>query len=360
MSKTTFFGPGPSQLYPGIDRFIQDALAQDVCSISHRSQAFKDIYKETADNLRKLIDLPDNYEVVFLPSATEAWERIVKNLVDKKSFHFTNGSFSKKFYSYSKDSGKEAINFSAPFGEGFDVSQAEIPADTEVICFTQNETSSGVNVPLKDIYSISEKNPEALVAVDVVSSLPIPAFDFSKIDTAFFSVQKCFGMPAGLGVWLVNDRCLAKAKSQEEKGVLIGPHHALPELFAKAQEYQNPCTPNALGIYVLGRVCKAMLDKGIDTLRAENEKKSTLLHDFIAESPLFTEAVEKPEHRSKTVVVANTTVPAGDLNKYLAQFDLNIGSGYGAHKLDQVRIANFPAHSVEVIEKLVEALKNYK
>ena len=232
MSDKIFFTPGPSQLYPGIEDFVAEAFDKDLGSVSHRSQAFQDVYQHTVRQLRNLLNLPDNFHVFFLGSASESWERIILNLTQPKdeTYHFVNGSFSKKFFSYSKGLGRRAQKYEAPFGEGFDVDKNKISDATELISFTQNETSSGVSVPLEDIYKIREKFPEKILAVDVVSSLPFPDFDFSKIDTFFFSVQKCFGLPAGLGVWVVNDRCISKAQDLDEKGNQSGPHHNISSL----------------------------------------------------------------------------------------------------------------------------------
>lgn len=358
MSNITYFGPGPSQLHPNFEAHILDAIKNDVGSISHRSGKYQEISKNTTDNLRKLINLPDDFYIFFLGSASEAWERIFSNFVDKKSFHFVNGSFSKKFYQYAQESGIDAQKREEGFGLGFDtMADTAISADTELIAITHNETSSGVSVPLNDIYAIREKHPNALIAVDVVSSLPYPNLDFSKIDTAFFSVQKCFGLPAGLGVWMVNKRCIERSAELQAKGKQLGPHHSLPELIKQADVNQTPSTPNALGIYLLGRVCEDMVKKGADTLRAETDKKAQKLYDYIASSKTFSYGVEKPEHRSQTVVVANTSVLPGDINAYLKPFDLTIGSGYGPNKNTQIRIANFPAHSEEIIDKLIQKLK---
>lgn len=360
MSNKTYLGPGPSQLYPGMDSFFSDALQNDVCSISHRSPAYVEIHKKTVDELRKLINLPDNYQVFFLGSASESWERLFNNCVIKSSHHFVNGSFSKKFYQYGQAINKDVTITESPMGVGFDVDKAEIPTDVELISFTKNETSGGTAIPLKDIYATREKFPEALITVDVVSTLPYPNIDFTKIDSAYFSVQKCFGMPAGLGVWLVNDRCIAKSENVKEALGTIGSHHTIPELLGKAIDSQTPSTPNVLGIYTLGRVAEAMNDTTIDVIRKETDIKAKLLYDFIAECPFLDYGVAEPTHRSQTVIVANTTIPASELNKQLAKHDLVVGAGYGKNKTTQIRIANFPAHSIEVFEKLIAAFKEIK
>jgi phosphoserine aminotransferase len=358
MSDIVYFTPGPSQLYPGVKEWYAEALDNDYGSISHRSGTFKEIYKFAADSLKKVFQLPEGYEVMFLGSASEAWERIILNGVEKESFHFVNGSFSKKFYKYAEDCGKRANKVEAPFGKGFHLNETKIPHSAEVICITQNETSSGVQFPLEDIYTLRKTHPEALFAVDGVSSFPIPDLDFSKIDTAFFSVQKCFGLPAGLGVWIAGPRFLDKARSLDEKGVSRGGHHEVLELYQKATENQTPATPNVLSIFLVGKVAESMLQKGIETLRKETTEKFDMLYQLVEQCPYLSVSVDEVNHRSKSVVVLNTTKSAAELNKILKPQNLFIGSGYGSHKEDQVRIANFPAISVEDIKKLVEALKN--
>lgn len=360
MSDKIFFTPGPSQLYPGVEGFVAEAFEKDLASISHRSQTFQEVYGYAVTQLRHLLNLPDNFHVFFLGSASESWERIILNLTQQndETYHFVNGSFSKKFFSYSKELGRKAKKCEAPFGEGFDIRKNEISDKTKLISFTQNETSSGVSVPLEDIYKIRKKYPKKIIAVDVVSSLPFPDFDYSQIDTFFFSVQKCFGLPAGLGVWVVNDRCIAKAEELDAKGNPSGPHHSISSLLDQGINNQTPATPNTLEIFMLSKVCEAMNGKGVEQVRAETIEKANLLSEFIETSSNFDFAVKNKEHRSKTVIVATTSKSPKTINNYLAPFEMEIGGGYGAEKTTQVRIANFPATSVEQMKRLVELLKD--
>src|SRR5690606_29728595 len=202
------FTPGPSQLYFTVADHARQAFRDGIPSISHRSKQFEQISKEATEGLRDLLKVPDNYFISFTGSATEVWERIFQNLVEEKSFHLVNGSFSKRFYEIGVQLNKKAEKIEVPAGQGFDT-DVSIPSDAEVIAVTHNETSTGVSIPLEVIYQLKEQNPRAIIAVDAVSSLPYPSFDYSKVDTVFFSVQKGFGLPAGLGVWMVNENCIA-------------------------------------------------------------------------------------------------------------------------------------------------------
>lgn len=357
MNKKIFFTPGPSELYPGLASHINTALDNKIGTISHRSKQFQEIYRHATEQLRTLLDLPDNFQILFLSSATEIWERIIQNCAEKASFHFVNGSFSKRFYEFSVELGKKAIKEEAAFGKGFYPENISISSEAEIICVTQNETSSGVMMPVNDIGLVREKNKGALLFVDAVSSLPNPEFDFNKIDSVFFSVQKCFGLPAGLGVWILNQRCIDRSVDLRQKGLLTGTYHTISSLLEKAKVFQTPETPNVMNIYLLGKVAEEMNKKGISTIRKETAIKADLIYDYIKESSIFTFAVEETAHRSPTTIVANTTIPSPEINKRLEPFDMVVGTGYGKYKENQIRIANFPAHSIEQIEKLIARLR---
>ncbi len=358
MNHKVYFTPGPSELYPTVPQHMQTALADKIGSISHRSQQFKDIYAKAVAGLRTLLQLPDTYDVLFLASATEIWERAIQNIVRQESFHLVNGSFSKRFYEVAQELGRTATKYEVPFGEGFDAASIRIPETAELVALIHNETSSGVCMPVAEINKVREKAPaDALLFVDAVSALPHPAFDYTLVDSVYFSVQKCFGLPAGLGVWLVNKRCLAKAEAILASGVSIGSYHTLPGMVQKSRENQTAETPNVLDIYLLGQVLEDMNEKGIARIRQETNEKADQVYTYLERSKTFSAAVQNPAHRSATTIVANTTVPASDVNKQLAKYNLVVGSGYGKYKDSQIRIANFPAHSPTKMQQLVAKLE---
>lgn len=357
MKQIHYLTPGPTGLYPTVKQHIINALEQDICSISHRSKKFEEIFQETTHNLRLLLGLPSDYHIFFTGSATEIWDRIIENLVEKTSFHLINGSFSKRFYNTARELKRNALRYEVEFGYSPAVDEISIPVGVEVICFTHNETSSGVAMPLEDMYKLRSRYEHMIAAVDAVSSMPYPSFDYSKIDTVFFSVQKGFGLPAGLGVWLVNKRCIEKAKDLHSKHVCIGSYHNLISLEEKSKSNQTPETPNVLGIYLLGKVAEDMLTKGLDTIRKEIDLKAQLLYDFFDNHSYFETFVKNKEHRSKTIIVVNSPKPASELNRRLIEENIQIGSGYGKYKESQIRIANFPGTSVETIECLIKKLK---
>ncbi|UZR95025.1 aminotransferase class V-fold PLP-dependent enzyme [Chondrinema litorale] len=359
--KPVFLTPGPSELYFTVEDHIRQALKENACAISHRSKAFEAYYKTAVDNVRALLNVPESYHIVFTASATEVWERLIQNCVENQTYHLVNGSFSKRFYEFSGMLGKNAIKLEKPLGEGFTADEIDVPTDTEMLCITQNETSTGVSVPVEEIYALRKKYPECLIAIDAVSSVPYLDIDFNKIDSLFFSVQKGMGMPAGLGVWIFNERCVSKATTLTEKQIPTGTYHSIESLLEKAVNNQTPETPNVLGIYVLGKVCEDMLRRGVDVIRQETNYKAALINYLYNEHPMFSHAVANETHRSKTVLVGEVKgMPASELIAKVKEHGIVIGSGYGKNKATQIRIANFPTHSKEVFEKLVDVLNEMK
>jgi phosphoserine aminotransferase len=103
-------------------------------------------------------------------------------------------------------------------------------------------------------------------------------------------------------------------------------------------------------------VIEVMNKKTSEVIRQETDTKAKMLYDFIAKHDDFEFAVKSPKHRSQTVIVAEAKKSAAELNEILAPHNLVIGSGYGEFKASQIRIANFPAHSIEDIQRLIDVL----
>lgn len=357
--KNIYFTAGPAELYPTYAKHLQTFVDEQLGSISHRGQQFRKIYQHTVEQLQALMNIPASSGIFFTGSASEIWERILLNCVEHESFHLVNGSFSNKFHEYALGIHKYAHKFEKPLGEGFNYSEIEVPEYAELICVTQNETATGVQMREVDIHKLKRSNSKKIIAVDMVSSAPYPDLDLSLIDTAFFSVQKAFGMPAGLGVWIANEQCLEKAQRLAKyDSTHIGAHHSLPALWKNYKTYETPATPNVMAIYLLGKIAEDMNKIGIQEIRKQTNEKAKLLYKFIEADGRFSPAVANENHRSQTVIVANTTTPSSEIINKMKEKGLIVGSGYGANKDSQIRIANFPAISVENVETLIKSFRS--
>ena len=354
----TYFTPGPAELYPTFAQHLKAALDDQIGSISHRSQRFRDIYRYTDEQLRILMNVPATHGIYFTGSASEVWERVLLNCVEHESFHLVHGSFSRKFHDYALSLHKYAHIAEKPFGQGFDAAEIDVPDYAELVCVTHNETSAGVQFRPIEVNKLKRKYAKKLFCVDMVSSAPYPDLDYSLVDSAFFSVQKAFGMPAGLGVWIANEVCLEKAERlQKYESMTIGAHNSLPMLHKHYQTFETPATPNVLFINLLGKIAADFNRIGIATIRKQTEDRAKQIYKFLEAHDGFSPFVKEERHRSQTVIVAETTRPAAEVMAAVKEAGMIVGSGYGKFKDTQIRIANFPATSAEQVGTLLAKLK---
>jgi phosphoserine aminotransferase len=348
------FTPGPSQLYFTVTDHVKRAFRDGIPSLSHRTPAFEGIFASATTGLRALLGIPESFRIVFVSSATEIWERSIQNLVEETSLHFVNGAFSKRYYEVAHQLKKKPSKIEVPEGSGFQ--SIEFAGNPELIALTHNETSTGVALPVSFVNSFRTRYPQAIIAVDAVSSLPYPSFDFAAIDSLFFSVQKGFGLPAGLGVWIVNERCIGKSENMLSAGFDIGSYHNLPTLISFAKKRQTPETPNVLGMYLLAKVVDDFLHRGIHALRKETEYRAALLYNWLDSAEIARPFVTEKSIRSSTVVVMECEKTMNKILPALQARGLFPGDGYGKARTSQLRFANFPAHSKEQYELLVDTL----
>lgn len=361
MSKRpTYFTVGPAQVYPTLAQHMHNALASDVPSVSHRSARFRSMYQHVVEQLQELLQLPDDMRVFFMPSATEIWERSIQNLVVHQSYHCVQGAFARKYHNYAHALGKQTQHYTVPDGMGFDsLATLRVPQETELICFTQNETSTGIHVPPQELSLVKHNNPHSLLCVDIVSSAPLAALPFHDIDSAFFSVQKAFGMPAGLGVWLVNQRCIEQAEIVQQKSSCKTAHHTIGTFEKNFQKMETPSTPNVLAIFLLGKIAEDINKHGIDNYRAQAQRNYNMLSALCNANSAFSFTTDKVQHHSHTVSVLGTTHNTNALLDYCKQHNCVVSAGYGDSSITHIRIANFPAISTEHMEQLVEVLQNF-
>ena len=283
----------------------------------------------------------------------KGWSKIWLSVV---RITFSMGLLPKNSMTFAVQYKKSPSKTEAPNGVPYD--SLTIPDDSELVGVTLNETSNGFMFPAEDIYQIKKENPDCIMALDGVSALPAIPIDFNYIDTAYFSVQKCFGMPAGLGVWIANQRCLEKALQMESDGIVTGSYHTLTTLEKNGKKNQTPETPNALSIFILGKIAEDMLRRGVSFVRNETVYKSTILYQTAEKISIMEPFIKEKKYQSKTVAVCDVKNGSEMIIEACKRKGWVLGSGYSEQKQNQVRIANFPMHSKEQVEQLCDFLVN--
>lgn len=356
--KKVFFTVGPSQVYPTVSKHLVDAIGKDILSISHRESLFHEMYFENVKILKKLLKIPSDYQIFFIPSGTEGMELAIKNCVNDKSFHLITGAFGDKFFKIAKDLGKNSDKLSFDFEEGIDSDKLQNLnlSKYELLSITENDTSSGIVFPMEEVYKLKKKNKKLLIAVDSVSAVPFGNLKYEYLDLVFFSVQKGFGLPAGLGVMVVSPKAINKANLLIKQKKDNGSYHNLPTLLAYALKGETPETPNVLAMYLLNKVLSDMLSLGIERIRKETLEKAKLFYNFFEKSSQFKVLVKENAIRSQTTIVVETKTDSAGVISFCKTKGFIIGSGYGPNKNKHIRIGNFPAHTLRNVKNLIKIL----
>jgi phosphoserine aminotransferase len=348
------FAPGPSKVYDALPQYMQDAYYQGILSANHRSSVFMQLYQETEQLMREKLHMPADYKLLFTSSATENWEIISQSIVEQASFHIYSGSFGKKWFEYAKHIIPASLGMKIEAHQSVDVSHLEIGEEIDLIAITQNETANASQVPMSIIEEIGKKFPEKMIAVDTTSSMAGIELDFSLADIWYASVQKCFGLPAGLGILILSPKAIEKTERKGEKGR----YNSLNFMLENAAGYQTHYTPNVFGIYLLNRVLKDMQE--IQHVDARIRSRMRKLENCIAQTSKFRMLVDNDQTRSSTVMaVAGSEELISAVKKAAEKEGMQLGSGYGPLKPTSFRIANFPAITDSEFDRLIEFLKNY-
>jgi phosphoserine aminotransferase len=346
------FYPGPSRVYDEIPAYVKDAANAGILSMNHRSDACMELIKKTLALLRKKLSIPANYTIVFAGSATECWEIIAQSF-NQKSIHFYNGAFGKKWYEYTKKIKPSVQSVSFLPEHALEPQAFPYTDSTDLLCFTQNETSNGTQVSVKILEQFRKRVPEALIAVDATSSLAGIYLNIKAADIWFASVQKCFGLPAGLSLII----CSPKAIQRMREVNRYDHYNSLAFMVDMMNRHQTPYTPNVLGIYLLMRVLQKV--KPIKEIEKITQQRFDRWSAFFNEHTFLKFFITNRNMRSKTVI-ALTGEPAylDSLKKKAKKKGFLLGEGYGDLKTSTLRIANFPAIKQNEITALQKFLRS--
>lgn len=344
------FYPGPSKVYPQVAKYMQNAFEEGILSINHRSAECMEITKSAIQLLHEKLNIPVDYSIYFVSSATEAWEIIAQSLTSKSSTHVYNGAFGEKWADYSSKL-IEKVN-RIPFSLNEQLTTKLLRnVDVEVLCLTQNETSNGTQI--KDFSTFRTAFPESIFAVDVTSSLGGIELNWENGDVWFASVQKCLGLPAGMGIMICSPRALAKAEQINDRKY----YNSLLFMQENFAKYQTHYTPNVLSIYLLNKVLS-----DISNISVISEKIKRQAKDWYSFFNSFDKfglncLVQNNDLQSDTVIsVEGTEQQIKAIKERTKMSGITLGNGYGTWKNTTFRIANFPAIEPFEISKLKEIL----
>lgn len=356
MSRIYNFSAGPAVLPESVLREAQEEMmdyrgcGMSVMEMSHRSKVFDDLIQETEADLRDIMQIPDNYKVLFLQGgASLQFSMIPMNLMKNRvADYIVTGQWAKKAWQEAQKYGQAnaiASSEDKTFSYIPDCSDLPVSENADYVYICENNTIYGTKYK-----TLPNTKGKTLVA-DVSSCFLSEPVDVSKYGVIYGGVQKNIG-PAGVVIAIVREDLITE-------DVLPGtPTMMKYKTHADADSLYN--TPPCYGIYICGKVFKWIKKMGgLQAMKELNEKKAKILYDYLDESRLFKGTVV-PEDRS----LMNVPFVTGDAEldaKFVKEAkEAGFENLKGHRTVGGMRASIYNAMPIEGVEKLVEFMKKFE
>lgn len=356
MERVYNFSAGPAVLPEEVLKECQEEMmnyggtGMSVMEMSHRSKAFESIINTAEADLRELMNIPDNYKVLFLQGgASLQFAMIPMNLMKNKvADYIITGQWAKKAFEEAKIYG-DAVAVASSADETFsyipDCSDLPIRDNADYVYICENNTIYGTKFK-----TLPNTKGKTLVA-DVSSCFLSEPVDVSKYGIIYGGVQKNIGS-AGTVIVIIREDLITE-------DVLPGtPTMMKYKIHADNKSLYN--TPPAYGIYVCGKVFKWLKAQGgLGVMKEKNEKKAGILYDFLDNSKLFKGTVRKKDRSLMNVpfVTGNEELDAKFIKEAQAVGFVNLK---GHRSVGGMRASIYNAMPIEGVEKLVEFMKKFE
>ena len=321
-----------------------------VMEMSHRSKAFETIINEAEADLRELMNIPENYKVLFLQGgASQQFAMIPMNLMKNRSADYIiTGQWAKKAAQEAEKYGKVhrvASSADKVFSYIPDCSDLPISDDADYVYICENNTIYGTK------YKKLPNTKGKILVADVSSCFLSEPMDVEKYGVIYGGVQKNIG-PAGVVIVIIREDLITE-------DVLEGtPTMLTYKVHADANSLYN--TPPAYGIYICGKVFKWIKSMGgLSAMKERNEKKAKLLYDFLDNSKLFKGTVEK-EDRSLMNVPFVTGDESLDAKFIKEAKEAGLENLKGHRSVGGMRASIYNAMPYEGVEALVTFMKKFE
>ena len=357
MSRVYNFSAGPAVLP---EEVLKEAAAEmldyngtgmSVMEMSHRSKAFEEIIQTAEKDIRDLMNIPDNYKVLFLQGgASQQFAMIPMNFMKNGvADYIITGQWAKKAWQEAQKYGKaNAVASSADktFSYIPDCSDLPIDDDADYVYICENNTIYGTK--FKELPNTKGKT---LIA-DVSSCFLSEPIDVTKYGVIYGGVQKNVG-PAGVVIAIIREDLIPEKPYVENTPTML-------QYKTHADNNSLYNTPPCYGIYICGKVFKWIRKMGgLEAMKAHNEKKAAILYDFLDQSKLFKGTVEKKDRSLMNVpfVTGDADLDAKFVKEAKAAGFENLK---GHRTVGGMRASIYNAMPIEGVEKLVEFMKKFE
>ena len=356
MSRVYNFSAGPAVLPESVLKEVAAEMldyqgtGMSVMEMSHRSKAYQRIIDEAEADLRELMNIPDNYKVLFLQGgAHQQFAMVPMNLMKNKvGDYIVTGQWAKRAWKEAQLYGQSnavASSEDATFSYIPDCSDLPISENADYVYICENNTIYGTKFK-----TLPNTKGKPLVS-DVSSCFLSEPVDVAKYGIIYGGVQKNIG-PAGVVIVIIREDLITEDTLPGTPTMLKYKTHA-----DNGSMYN---TPPAYGIYVCGKVFKWLKAQGgLAAMKEYNEKKAAILYDFLDRSKLFKGTVRK-EDRS----LMNVPFVTGDKDldaRFIKEAD---AAGFvnlkGHRSVGGMRASIYNAMPMEGVEKLVAFMEAFE
>ncbi len=356
MGRVYNFSAGPAVLPEEVlkeaaaDMLDYKGCGMSVMEMSHRSKMFQEIIDEAEANLRKLMNIPDNYKVLFLQGgASLQFAMIPMNLMkNHKADYIVTGQWAKKAFAEGKKYG-DCVAVASSADKTFsyipDCSDLPIREDADYVYICENNTIYGTK-----FHTLPNTKGKTLVS-DVSSCFLSEPIDVTKYGLVYGGVQKNVG-PAGLVIAIIREDLIPDELPESVPTMMQYKVHA-----ENGSMYN---TPNCWAIYICGLVFKWLLrNGGLEAMKERNEKKAKILYDFLDQSKLFKGTVEPGSRSLMNVpfVTGNEELDAKFVKEAKAAGLENLK---GHRTVGGMRASIYNAMPMEGVQALVDFMKKFE
>ena len=326
-----------------------DGTGMSIIEMSHRTKTFEGIVEEAKKDLKELLNIPDNYKIIFVQGgATLQFSCVPLNLMkNKKADYILTGEFSEKAYNEAKRYGDCVVVASSKdknYSYIPDLSNLKIREDADYVYICDNNTIYGTKY---------KEYPDTLgkpLVADMSSSFLSQPIDVSKFGVIFAGAQKNVG-PSGLVILIIREDLI-----RDDLAFTV-PTLLKWKTQVDADSMYN--TPNTFSIYMCSKVFKWLKSiGGLEEIEKRNKEKAKILYDYLDNSK-YISTVEKSS-RSLMNVPFKTKSPTLDELFIKEAKDNNIVSIKGHRKVGGMRASIYNAMPISGVEALVDFMKKFE
>jgi aspartate aminotransferase-like enzyme len=345
-----FFNPGPVWVRPQVLQALGGPM------LSHRSQAFMDLYGRILDKLPKVFKTKGSAHTLAT-SATGVWEAALVSCIEGGPvLSIGNGAFSDKWGEMCQRLGLETDLLKIEWGKAVPpeaVKEALGKKKYAAVTVVHNETSTGTISDLAAISKVIHENSDALLFADVVTSLAGTTVETDEwgLDVAVSGSQKALALPPGIAVYAVSEKALEAARKKKHRGLYLD----LLDVEAFGKKKQNPTTPSLPLLYAMDVQLDHILAEGVENRWARHHEMLKTVEDWAAANGFRFFAEDGAHSPTVSSLIPPEGINAEELNKALKADKWTTGSGYGKLKPTNIRIGHMGDVDVASVKSYLSA-----